>query len=82
MYIQGLGHFSPLPPPPPLPPTPPPPSPRQELSMGLLCLLRFVSSIELFRRAAIGGVIQGSQNSLRGHGKCKAQLGRVHAVSL
>jgi hypothetical protein len=27
MCIQGLGHFSPLPPPPPLPPTPPPPSP-------------------------------------------------------
>jgi hypothetical protein len=26
MCIQGLGHFSPLPPPPPLPPTPPPPS--------------------------------------------------------
>jgi hypothetical protein len=25
MCIQGLGHFSPLPPPPPLPPTPPPP---------------------------------------------------------
>jgi hypothetical protein len=27
MCIQGLGHFSPLPPPPPLPPTLPPPSP-------------------------------------------------------
>jgi hypothetical protein len=27
MCIQGLGHFSLLPPPPPLPPTPPPPSP-------------------------------------------------------
>jgi hypothetical protein len=27
MCIQGLVHFSPLPPPPPLPPTPPPPSP-------------------------------------------------------
>jgi hypothetical protein len=27
MYIQCLGHFSPLPPPPPLPPTPSPPSP-------------------------------------------------------
>jgi hypothetical protein len=25
MCIQGLGHFSLLPPPPPLPPTPPPP---------------------------------------------------------
>jgi hypothetical protein len=29
MCIQGLVHFSPLPPPPPLPPTPPPPSPPQ-----------------------------------------------------
>jgi hypothetical protein len=28
MCIQGLGHFSPLPPPPPLPPTLPPPSPH------------------------------------------------------
>jgi hypothetical protein len=28
MCIQGLGHFSPLPPPPPLPPIPPPPSPQ------------------------------------------------------
>jgi hypothetical protein len=27
MCIQGLGHFSPLPPPPPFPPTLPPPSP-------------------------------------------------------
>jgi hypothetical protein len=27
MCIQGLGHFSPLPPPPPLPPIPPSPSP-------------------------------------------------------
>jgi hypothetical protein len=27
MCIQGLGHFSPLPPPPPLPPTPPLPLP-------------------------------------------------------
>jgi hypothetical protein len=27
MCMQGLVHFSPLPPPPPLPPTPPPPSP-------------------------------------------------------
>jgi hypothetical protein len=30
MCIQGLVHFSPLPPPPPLPPTPPPPSPRPQ----------------------------------------------------
>jgi hypothetical protein len=30
MCIQGLVHFSPLPPPPPLPPTPPPPSPPRE----------------------------------------------------
>jgi hypothetical protein len=32
MCIQGLGHFSPLPPPPPLPPTPPPPSPPHPLN--------------------------------------------------
>jgi hypothetical protein len=31
MCMQGLGHFSPLPPPPPLPPTPPPPSPLNPL---------------------------------------------------
>jgi hypothetical protein len=30
MCIQGLVHFSPLPPPPPLPPTPPPPSPHPQ----------------------------------------------------
>jgi hypothetical protein len=34
MYIQCLGHFSPLPPPPPLPPTPPPPSPPTPLIPG------------------------------------------------
>jgi hypothetical protein len=33
MCIQGLGHFSPLPPPPPLPPTPPPPSPPHPLNI-------------------------------------------------
>jgi hypothetical protein len=32
MCIQGLGHFSPLPPPPPLPPTLPPPSPPHPLN--------------------------------------------------
>jgi hypothetical protein len=32
MCIQGLGHFSTLPPPPPLPPTPPPPSPLYPLN--------------------------------------------------
>jgi hypothetical protein len=32
MYIQGLGHFSPLPSPPPLPPTPPLPSPPDPLN--------------------------------------------------
>jgi hypothetical protein len=32
MCIQGLGHFSLLPPPPPLPPTPPPPSPPYPLN--------------------------------------------------
>jgi hypothetical protein len=32
MCIQGLGHFSPLPPHPPLPPTPPPPSPPYPLN--------------------------------------------------
>jgi hypothetical protein len=32
MCIQGLGHFSPLPPPPRLPPTPPSPSPPHPLN--------------------------------------------------
>jgi hypothetical protein len=32
MCIQGLGHFSPLPPSPPLPPTLPPPSPPHPLN--------------------------------------------------
>jgi hypothetical protein len=32
MCIQGLGHFSPLPPPPPLSPTPPLPSPHYPLN--------------------------------------------------
>jgi hypothetical protein len=32
MCIQGLGHFSPLPPPPPLPPTPSPSSPHHPLN--------------------------------------------------
>jgi hypothetical protein len=32
MHIQGLGHFSSLPPPPPLPPTPPPHSPSHPLN--------------------------------------------------
>jgi hypothetical protein len=33
MCIQGLDHFSPLPPPPPLPPTLPPPSPPHPLDI-------------------------------------------------
>jgi hypothetical protein len=37
MCIQGLGHFSPLPPPPPLPPTPPPPSPPPNTQQKLFC---------------------------------------------
>jgi hypothetical protein len=36
MCIQGLVHFSPLPPPPPLPPTPPPPSPPPGLELLIL----------------------------------------------
>jgi hypothetical protein len=37
MCIQGLGHFSPLPPPPPLPPTPPPPSTPPNTQQKLFC---------------------------------------------
>jgi hypothetical protein len=48
MCIQGLGHFSPLPPPPPLPPTPlspsPPPPPQYPaetiLPLSLILLKR------------------------------------------
>jgi hypothetical protein len=35
MCIQGLGHFSPLPPTPPLPPTLPPPSPHISFFIAL-----------------------------------------------
>jgi hypothetical protein len=38
MCIQGLVHFSPLPPPPPVPPTPPPPSPPQDPAETILPL--------------------------------------------
>jgi hypothetical protein len=37
MCIQGLVHFSPLPPPPPLPPTPPPPAPPLNTPQKLFC---------------------------------------------
>jgi hypothetical protein len=39
MCIQGLGHFSPLPPPPPLPPTLPPPSPPSIPSRNYFALI-------------------------------------------
>jgi hypothetical protein len=37
MCIQGLVHFSALPPPPPLPPTPPPPAPHLNTQQKLFC---------------------------------------------
>jgi hypothetical protein len=37
MCIQGLVHFSPLPPPPPLPPIPPPPAPPLKTQQKLFC---------------------------------------------
>jgi predicted membrane metal-binding protein len=37
--IQGLVHFSPLPPPPPLPPTPPPPFPPPIPSRNYFALI-------------------------------------------
>jgi hypothetical protein len=39
MCIQGLVHFSPLPPPPPLPPAPPPPSPPPIPSRNYFALI-------------------------------------------
>jgi hypothetical protein len=39
MCIQGLGHFSPLPPAPPLPPSPPPPSPPPIPSRNYFALI-------------------------------------------
>jgi hypothetical protein len=50
MCIQGLVHFSPLPPPPPLPPTPPPPSPpplntQQKLFTNSTFVLSFVLTL-------------------------------------
>jgi hypothetical protein len=39
MCIQGLDHFSPLPPPPPLPPIPPPPSPPPIPSRNYFALI-------------------------------------------
>jgi hypothetical protein len=42
MCIQGLVHFSPLPPPPPLPPTPPPPSSPHPLNPAETILSLFL----------------------------------------
>jgi hypothetical protein len=63
MCIQGLAHFSPLPPPPPLPPTPPPPLPRQYPAETILplgdCFLNHIVLCPNFLQQPMGQCVVG-----------------------